>query len=329
MPDPAKPRRTLVVSAVLVLLVAAVVVYVTTRPDGEPVAETAPSSLVSIPASPPSSTAKPAPLDPAGYQKLLTGIGTAITPAVQQLEQATTPTAVRDAGANLGTVVGKAVEQLSAATPPDAMHSAHRSLIADLTGLYNSSIPKIVNGATENKLCGGSSATAALSRDLGVAGLRDTLSKLTSPYHLGPLFPDARPDPNRGAANGAVILGAGGGKNTVSVDNRSGTDQAVTLADGLHPVFTVYVKAGATASASGIADGIYTAFSTGGTDWDAGNGRFTRDCSFSKFSQSASMKDNGYTHTNLDLTVHKIDPSELPSGPFPPQAAIEPAEYPR
>ncbi|WP_116200972.1 hypothetical protein [Amycolatopsis circi] len=332
MPALAKPRRLLVVTAVLVLVVAAVVVYLTTRSDDEPVAETATSSPASAPTSfsPPSSTAKPAPLDAAGYQKLLTDIGASITPAVQQLGQATTSAAVRDAGTNLTNAAGKAIEKLDAATPPDAISGTHRSLMTDLNVLYNSSVSKIVSDAVSNKLCGGISATAALSRDQGIAGLRGTLAKLTAAgYHLGPLFPDPQPDPNRGAANGAVLTGAGGGKNTISVKNSSGTDQAVTLADGRSAVFTVYVKAGATASASGIADGSYTAYSTGGTDWDAANGRFTRDCSFSKFSQAASMKDNGYTHTNLDLTVREIDPYATSSSLSPEQTAIEAADYPR
>lgn len=332
--------RPLAAAIVFVVFGTALVIHLTTRSDDEPVAETttsSPASATTSPGptsfSPPSSTATSAPLDPAGYQKLLTDAGAPIIPAVQELEKATTPAEVRDAGTNLTHVLSTAIQQLDAAAVPDAIRSTHRSLMTDLNVLYNSSVPKIVSDALENKLCGGVSATAELSNDQGVAGLRGTLAKLATadpahPYHLGPLFPDARPEPNRGAQNGAILAGAGGGKNSVSVKNISGTDQAVTLADGSHPVFTVYVKAGATASASGIADGHYTVYSTGGTDWDAGIGRFTRDCSFSKFGVPAAMKDNGYTHTNIDLTVRKIDPRALPSGPFPEQSSIEPLEYP-
>ncbi|MFB9929440.1 hypothetical protein ACFORO_39535 [Amycolatopsis halotolerans] len=338
MPRFAKPRlspRPIAAAVVFVVFATALVIHLTTRSDDDPAAEPATSSPVSATtsSSPPSSTAPSAPLDPAGYQKLLTAIGASITPAVQQLEQATTPAEVNNASSSLGSAVSSAIQQLDSALPPDAIRSTNRALLSDFTVLYNSSVPKIGSSALTNKLCGGVSAVAELSNDQGIAGLRDTLAKLATadpahPYHLDPLFPDAHPEPNRSAENGAVLAGAGGGKNSVSIKNVSGTDQAVTFADLSHPVFTVYVKAGATTSASGIADGHYTVYSTGGTDWDASRGRFTRDCSFSKFGVPAAMKDNGYTHTNIDLTVRKIDPRALPSGPFPEQSSIEPLEYP-
>ncbi|MGV9294348.1 hypothetical protein [Amycolatopsis sp. NPDC003676] len=327
--------RPVAAAVVFVVFATALVIHLTTRSDDDPVAAPASSSPASATtsSSPPSSTVPATPLDPAGYQKLLTDIGASITPTVQQLEQATTPAEVNSASSSLSSAVSSAIQQLDSALPPDAIRSTNRALLSDFTVLYNSSVPKIESSALTNKLCGGVSAIAELSNDQGVAGLRDTLAKLATadpahPYHLGPLFPDALPAPNRSAENGAVLAGAGGSKNSVSIENVSGTDQAVTFADLSRPVFTVYVKAGATTSASGIADGHYTVYSTGGTDWDASRGRFTRDCSFSKFGVPAAMKDNGYTHTNIDLTVHKLDPRELPSGPFPEQSSIEPLEYP-
>lgn len=327
--------RPIAAIVVFVVFATALVIHLATRSDDEPAAAPTTSSPASATtsSSPPSSTAPSVPLDPAGYQKLLTAIGASITPTVQQLEQATTPAEVNSASSSLDSAISSAVQQLDSALPPDAIRSTNRALLSDFTVLYNSSVPKIGSSALTNKLCGGVSAIAELSNDQGIAGLRDTLAKLATadpahPYHLGPLFPGAHPAPNRGAENGAVLAGAGGGKNSVSIKNVSGTDQAVTFADLSHPVFTVYVKAGATTSASGIADGHYTVYSTGGTDWDASRGRFTRDCSFSKFGVPAAMKDNGYTHTNIDLTVRKIDPLAPPSGPFPEQSSIDPLEYP-
>lgn len=341
MLDLLKTRPRLLAAIIVAVVFGTVaVVSLVNRSDDETAASSAPtsspattpSSQVSV--SPPSSTANTAPLDPAGYQKLLTDIGASITPAVQRLGQATTATALRDAGTALNDAINQAVRQLDAATPPDAVRAANRDLLTSLDAVGASALPEVIAPTFDNKLCGGLSATSVLSRNQAVAGLRDSLAKLATadpahPYRLGPLFPDPQPEPNRGLANETVITGAGGGNNTISVKNISGTDQAVTLADGRRSVFTVYVKAGATASASGIADGTYTAYSTGGFDWDAATGRFTRDCSFSKFGVPASMKDNGYTYTNLELTVRKIDPAALPSGLFPEQSAVEPADYPR
>ncbi|WP_409183557.1 hypothetical protein F9C11_03940 [Amycolatopsis sp. VS8301801F10] len=329
--------RPIAAAIVVVVFGTALVIHLTTRSDDDPVAEPAPSSapasLSPTTSLPPSSTASSAPLDPAGYQKLLTDLGASITPAVERLGRATTAAALRDAGTALSDALNQAVRQLDAAAPPDAVRAAHRELRTDLNVVSASALPKVIAPTFDNKLCGGPSAMSVLSRDEAVAGLRESLAKLATadpahPYRLGPLFPGPQPEPNRGLANETVVTGAGGGKNTISVKNLSGTDQAVTLADGSRPVFTVYVKAGATASAGGIANGHYTAYSTGGSDWDAATGRFTRDCSFSKFGVPAQLDENGYTHTNLELTVRKIDPAALPSGPFPEQSAIDPAEYP-
>ncbi|WP_037360064.1 hypothetical protein [Amycolatopsis orientalis] len=310
--------RPRLVAAIIVAVVfgTGAVLSLTNRSDDETAASSAPasspaattSSLASV--SPPSSTANPAPLDPAGYQKLLTDLGASITAAAQRLGQTTTAAALKDAGTALDDAITQAVRQLDAATPPDAVRAANRDLITDLNAVDASALPEVINPTFDNKLCGGLSATSVLSRNQAVAGLRDSLAKLATadpahPYRLGPLFPDPQPEPNRSLANETVITGAGGGKNAIFVKNVSGTDQAVTLADG-----------------------DYTVYSTGGFDWDAATGRFTRDCSFSKFSVAASMKDNGYPHTNLELTVRKIDPAALPSGLFPEQSAIDPTEYP-
>lgn len=114
--------------------------------------------------------------------------------------------------------------------------------------------------------------------------------------------PAARP------RNGAVLVKRGSGSGRFTVDNGAGrTDAVVTLSRSDRAVVVLYVRAGASATASRVPDGTFDVFVESGSGWDRAAGAFTTAVSAGAFDRKARFTTErvrgGVRYSTITLTL--------------------------
>ncbi len=74
------------------------------------------------------------------------------------------------------------------------------------------------------------------------------------------------------------------------MDNGGKSDAVLTLVRGKTKLTSFYVRKGRKATVTGVPDGMYKVFFTGGADWDRATRSFTRNCSFKRFEDSVNFR---------------------------------------
>jgi hypothetical protein len=297
-------------AAVLVLLVGGgTVALVATSGNSKDKKSPAVNSGAGKTTASPSAAAPP--MTPEDYTQLLTSVDAAITPALQKALTGKNPTAVSDAADALYTTTMTEVSQLDKATPPAEVKQAHSDLVSAL-GAFAQAAEDLAGSSKNGDVCGGSSALSTLSNSPSVAQVRtaaDSLAKLdpSHAYKVGGFLPKATPAQNRRLGNGAFIKkGNRGGSGKLKVDNTgSPTDAAisVTSVNSKAAAFTVYVRAGASYTVSGVRDGTYQIYLTSGSDWDPGIPGFAFKCDFSKFADTFKFSTTRTQYTQWTITL--------------------------
>jgi hypothetical protein len=296
-------------AAVLVLLVGGgTVALVATSGNGKGKKPAVTNGAAGATASP--SAAAP-PMTPEAYTTLLSGVDAAIAPALQKALTGTNPTAVSDAAQSLYTTTMTEVSQLDKATPPAEVKQAHSELVSAL-GAFAQAAEDLAGAAKNGDVCGGSAALSTLSNSPSVGQARtaaDSLAKLdpTHTYKVGAFLPKATPAQNRRLNNGQWIKkGNRGGSGKLKIDNTGSPADAaisVTPVNSKAAAFTVYVRAGATFTVSGVRDGNYQIFLTSGNDWDPGIHGFAFKCDFSKFADTFQFTTTRSQYTQWTITL--------------------------
>lgn len=311
-PDPAglRPRRVTVLYAAVavVLLVLVGVAYYVHHRSTTPAA--APDPVPSVSPS----------LDKAAYQALLTTADAQLTTAFQALTAAKTPAAVQTATHGLRDTLAAQVTALRAVPGPPALLDALTALQAEAD--------HTASAATSLAICGSASAVPALTGTPAADQVRAAAKALASDgYTFGSFLPAASATQTRQPASGTYtrkIQRTGQGRLTI-VDNGP-TDAAISLVPvGTRTAtFTVYVRAGATFTVTGVKDGSYQIFQATGVDWDDATAGFTRTCGFKRFDAPTTFKTTGgsYTKWSISLTpspdghssLSPVEPDQFPVG---------------
>jgi hypothetical protein len=166
---------------------------------------------------------------------------------------------------------------------------------------------------------------ATLSTLPGVDALRRAATALgPAAASLTAGIPAAQQLPDRHDTNGTVLRAAGSGNGTLTVDNGTDHDTALTLSQQGRAVASLYVTRGDTAEMNNIPDGTYDVFFTSGTDWDGG--QFTRACVFQRFDRQAPFTTtttaSEITHTAFQMVLQpsingNVQAVTVPADSFP------------
>lgn len=269
----------------------------------------------------------------AAYERVLTGIDKGLGSDFQRLRSARIPSAVSAAAAAAQTDVSRGLNLLEGVSPPGRFKAGNAAIISALKSFY-SALGGAASAAGAGQVCAGTSAVALISRSAATAQLRSAEARLSAadPAHLarlGSFLPPVTADTGRRPANGTLVKRASpGGLGEVRVNNSKGSaDAVVSLVSGNEVTeMAVYVRARSTATVHGIHDGTYQVYVANGTDWEAQEKLFTRNCGFQKFNRAADFttKISGstthYTFYEIDInpsvygnaTENKVRPEQYP-----------------
>jgi hypothetical protein len=247
------------------------------------------------------------------YQRALTALDGALSPVIKQLRAARTPVTVSNVVAGLRAALTAQAEILRAIVPPASAQSAHATLLTGLDSLDNNLL-EAASAAEERGVCAGSSATALISRSAGAAEVRSAVAALAAagqaqPYKVGTFLPKVTADSKRRMANGwFATRTVRGGSGLFKIDNGGKDDAVVSLVRGKNtkPVVTVYVRSHASYTVTGIRDGSYEIYATGGADWDKAAKAFTRSCSFAQFDSPAKFATSATSYTKISITLNPV-----------------------
>ncbi|MGH3669019.1 MAG: hypothetical protein ACRDSH_00040, partial [Pseudonocardiaceae bacterium] len=149
-----------------------------------------------------------------------------------------------------------------------------------------------------------------------------------APFHGAAVSAQPPPgDSDRRLANGQFVRsGSRTGKGELTIDNGGGHDAVITMAMNGNPVYSVYVRNGATYTVRGIRDSTYEIFFTTGTDWDSQNRDFTRERALQRFDQTFPFTTTR-TATELRWTTGKITLNPVVGGNAS-TSSVDPKDYP-
>lgn len=108
--------------------------------------------------------------------------------------------------------------------------------------------------------------------------------------------------------NGAVLVKRGSGSGRFTVNNKAGdTDAVVTLSRANRAVLVLYVRAGASATATKVPDGTFDVYAEQGQGWDSAASRFTTPSSSGTFDRKAQFSTErirgGIRYSTITLTL--------------------------
>ena len=271
------------------------------------------------------------PVTPEAYQDALTTADTRLAAALQPVSAARTPSATGNAVDGLRDTLLSQTSALRELAPPAALRAAHDALV-DAMREYLVELGTIGPLVDEHRICTGVSAIAKISSASTATALRTAAQDLGTAdaahqYKFGTFLPAVTPDTFRQLANGTFLKKDNrGGSGMFKLENKSHTDTVVSLAPsgGKAALFVLYVRAGSTSTASGIKNGSYDIYLSGGVDWEPAIGAFTRNCTFEKFTDPIQYKATATRYQQWTFTLGggggegndagsaEIDPADLP-----------------
>jgi hypothetical protein len=169
-----------------------------------------------------------------------------------------------------------------------------------------------------------------LGKTDGASAFRDAAAALAakSPdYGISLELPSAKHQAKRRLQNGQFVRsGNRAGRGTLAIQNSGESDVVVTLARSKRPAISVYVRKGKKYTVPGVADGTYTVYFTGGSDWDGSVRGFGRDCAFQRFDDKLKFQTTR-TATQIRWTSWRISLKRASDGNAP-TSDVDPVDYP-
>jgi hypothetical protein len=180
----------------------------------------------------------------------------------------------------------KAVTVLSPITPPAELAQEHSQLVTAVQ-TFHDDLGGLSSKVGDKALCTGSAVRAGMGNAHGTSALRDALAAVYAKLPGDPpalKFPRAGQKGDARPSNGKLIRHpSGDGRGELTINNGGSNDAVVTLSKGRKPALAVYVRKGKKHTVSGVPDGTYTVFFTGGSAWDDTARGFGRNCAFQRF----------------------------------------------
>jgi hypothetical protein len=225
----------------------------------------------------------------------------------------------------------QAASRLSQVSPPSQIAREHSQLVAVLPQFHNE-LDGLSAKARDRELCSGATVLTGLDSADTTSALRNALAAVNakmSGEQLVLTVPTAGRGSSPRPANGKFIRsGNRSGRAQLIIANGGSDDAVVTLIRGSKPAVSVYVREGKKYTVTGVADGRYGIFFTGGSAWDDKARAFGRDCAFQRFEDPLNYR-TVRTATQIRwqtwrITLNKVvggnartsevDPNDFPEG---------------
>jgi hypothetical protein len=268
-------------------------------------------------------------VSPEVYRTTLLGATTPINKAMADLAGAGSVKELSARIANLESAADQAATRLQQQAPPPAVAAEHAKLVAALRQ-FDDDLNTLSESVDGRDLCTASSARTELGRADGTTALRAAAAALTAKApddKLALALPAAaRPATHRLSNGHFVRSGRRGGRGTLTIDNGGDSDAVITLAKGKHPVVSVYVRKNKKYKVTGIGDGSYNVFFTGGDDWDGKARRFARKCAFQQFDDKLAFRTTR-TATEIRWSTWSITLQPVLGGTAR-TSDVDPGDYP-
>lgn len=268
-------------------------------------------------------------VSPEVYRTTLLGVTTPINKALSALAGAGSFKELSARIANLESAASQATVRLEQQAPPAAVAAEHAKLVAALRQ-FDDDLNTLSDDVGGRDLCTASSARAQLGQADGTTALRAAAAALTAKApddKLSLALPAAARTAAHRLPNGHFVRsGRRGGRGTLTIDNGGDSDAVITLAKGKHPIISVYVRKDKKYKVTGVGDGSYKVFFTGGVDWDGKARRFARKCAFQQFDDKLTFRTTR-TATQIRWSTWEISLQPVLGGTAR-TSDIDPGEYP-
>jgi hypothetical protein len=264
-------------------------------------------------------SASPTTMSSAAYGQSLSSVNSQLAPDFQAVVNAESQDSVKSALSKLSSDAQSLSNGLPS-DPPDALSAPTTQLSQALSSLSSSadSTASDVGSA----VCTSASALAEFTRSDGAKAMRSAatgLSAVDASYgkDVAAFLPAPIADKSRQLSNGQVLRHSDGpGSLTI---NNSGTDAVVTLTKTgtKTPVASVYVRANADTTLSGVPGDTFDIYVSAGSDWDSAAQKFSRQCSFSKTDKTWDFSSSDWTLTLTEQVNGNLTSSTLNAGDAP------------
>ena len=268
-------------------------------------------------------------VSPEVYRTTLLGVTTPINKALAELAGAGSFKELSARIANLESAASQAAARLEQQAPPPALAAEHAKLVAALRQ-FDDDLNTLSDDVDGRDLCTASSARAQLGQADGTTALRAAAAALTAKApddKLSLALPAAARTTTRRLPNGHFVRsGRRGGRGTLTIDNGGDSDAVITLAKGKHPVISVYVRKDKKYKVTGVGDGSYKVYFTGGADWDGQARRFSRKCAFQQFDDKLNFRTTR-TATEIRWSTWQVSLQPVLGGTAR-TSDVDPGDYP-
>ena len=201
---------------------------------------------------------------------------------------------------------GPAAVMLGNVKPPTEVATEHQQLVTALRQ-FKAAIGGVNLDVDGKGVCTGAAARSSLSD--ATKTLRTATKALSTKLPEGQLsltLPDTSPKNLGRLSNGHYVRsGSRDGRGTLTIDNGGDHDAVVTLAKSGKPTVSVYVRKDKKYTVSGVNDGTYRIYFTGGNAWDRAAQAFGKHCSFEKFDDTLKFS-TVRTTTQIRWSTWKI-----------------------
>jgi hypothetical protein len=268
-------------------------------------------------------------VSPEVYRTTLLAATAPINTALTELAKARSLKELSARVTDLEGAANQAAAKLGRQAPPAAVAAEHARLAAALRQ-FDSDLTALGDDVDGHGLCTASSARAQLGRAGGTTALREAAAALAAKApddQVSLELPSAQKPSARRPPNGHFVRsGSRGGRGTLTVDNGGDSDAVITLAKGKHPAISVYVRKDKKYKVTGVADGTYKVFFTGGNDWDGSARRFARKCAFQQFDDKLTFRTTR-TATEIRWSTWSISLQPVLGGTAS-TSDVDPNDYP-
>ncbi|GAA2527253.1 hypothetical protein GCM10010201_27570 [Pilimelia columellifera subsp. columellifera] len=257
------------------------------------------------------------------YHQLIARIDGDLGTAMGAVTTATSPAKVSNATEKLRATTSASLDEIRGTNPPKGQAAAHGALLDALVSM-DTTAAATGSAADAYEVCTGTSAAAMIARSEATKATRAAAQLLAQadPPLAQPFaayLPEPTPDANRRLKHGAFLARPNGGSGHLKITGGK-QDALVTLArkGAKKPTLSVYIRAKAKLTITGIRDGDYRVYIANGVDWDPRAKRFNRDCGYQRDTTGMRFSTSSATYTIWRLTLQAGAAGNVPSEPADP-----------
>ncbi|GIJ44333.1 hypothetical protein Val02_12190 [Virgisporangium aliadipatigenens] len=271
----------------------------------------------------PTASGSPKPMKPAKYKEWLASVDSTLAPLYKQIVDATTVEDVKRTASAAAEATRAERQKFIEQVPPVNVQSAHAQMGTSLTLVADDLLT-----LTTAPYCTFNAARLAVGQGTGGSAVRAGAEAIAASdpgagYKVGTFLPQPPTLKVERPANGFLFktpATARGGGDLRFENNTTADYLVVVVEEGANVAFgSVYVHSGGgKAGMTDVPDRKYTLYYATGTDWDADNGLFLKDCKLRHHPEAVESKGSIWTFQMPDparrySNIDEITPDKFPT----------------